>query len=60
MYLQCYVFSKNEKKYQHFSRELDGVVVEHQTPSPEVLGSISTCVSILCPEQDTLTPYSTG
>ena len=36
--------------------EPGGVVVEHQTPNRGVVSSIPTVGSMLCPEQDTLTP----
>ena len=39
--------------------EHSGSVVEHQTPDREVGGSKPT-TPVLCPEQDTLPPESTG
>ena len=44
----CYCYEKLYFRIQHL-KERDGVVVERQTPNLEVLGSIPTDVTVLCP-----------
>ena len=46
----CYTKVKsNKKRLLIIGGECGGVVVEHQTPNQEVLGSIPTGSTMLCP-----------
>ena len=42
--VMCYIWGANQ-----MYRERGGVVVERRTPNREILGSIPTSVTVLCP-----------
>ena len=45
----CYFVAKACPTFKKIFRECSGVVVERQTTNPEVLGSIPTSGTMLCP-----------